>query len=1153
MAVAGINNSLFPPIVETAMPAFIYSQGVDVYFSLSLYNNFNDIANNAQVTVRNQKDNLSALKEDVYPTGIKICTVYENTDLLIENRYYIHIDSDDLEQGFQMNTYYKVQIRFTGPAVPAPPTKIVDGVITYPIATWINDNLSGFSEWSTVCLVRPISKPILQLNGFDLDTEEATFTLGDIGLVGSVSFDDGDTEYLKSYRVRLYDNNEKLVKDSGQIYANKYANVNQINYDYEYNFEQNINYYVDVSITTNNLYSTDDKPNRYTFMITEYSYDKLEATIAAIKDKRNGRIGLHILGTTSQIFVGSITIRRSSSKTNFSVWEDVHTEILDTGTSLDYTWYDGTIQSGVWYKYCAQKRNSRGHRGVIIELKDPIMMDFEDIYISAEGLQLNVNLNPEISQYSHNVIESRNDTIGSKYPFIKRNGNVDYRVFSLSGIVSAFMSNEQYPQMYIFDDGVIKKDSVQQNLMKASRSDLYGDYLSLYDNYNSENHINYHNDYIYEHDFRQKVIEFLYKHNVKLYRSATEGNILVKLMDISFTPDRTTSRLFYNFSCTAVEVDKCSVKNCDKYNIQSLGAYSTQLTFNNILLGQICRPDKDVYSIDSDGSRTRTSAISNRDYFEANKANAIVNNDPGAESLLDKKYQKLVKDLFKAKVGYLSYLKIQFTSNPYLIKIVNNKPVPLAKGEQGSDALINGYIVYINDQPTVISKDGLLELKGSDVKVTSLWFPEKVQGVIDYIAYIAEEEDLDKIPKMYSYIDRIGQKWGHFFIEESFYRYLTKKYNQNYTITTENSGQKAVYKQSLVSVNGVRITAAPGTTVYVRQSRDTGLERHVIGDTGMLEFYDEFTNVEGLYFAGTHLEEAHQEYNQNNVIPPDRFVETGISINDFSQVEKPITNGVYWLTSQAIEAEPTSGDNESINVDENNVIQLQDSIYDADKVEQQGALRKNYISHNAVATGIAPVGLRLGVWVSLEVIHILEDVPRAIYFLPESETVAVVPFLHNGLFFGEPGIGKKSIDLLRSEPELVKEFRIGNTVALEVVEAGEDTFSGDAQTAGEDGKLERGIGLECRAQQIAQEHHHFLIVARLLRVSQRYVVFVDEQDSGLTPVRVQGAAKGGQGPLDLSIRPIFEHQGRKFLPVCFGDLCGGSEIFMITAQPADKS
>jgi len=43
----------------------------------------------------------------------------------------------------------------------------------------------------------------------------------------------------------------------------------------------------------------------------------------------------------------------------------------------------------------------------------------------------------------------------------------------------------------------------------------------------------------------------LYKNNVKLFRSATEGNILVKLMDISFTPNITLHRHIYSFSCTA--------------------------------------------------------------------------------------------------------------------------------------------------------------------------------------------------------------------------------------------------------------------------------------------------------------------------------------------------------------------------------------------------------------------------------------------------------------------------------------------------------------------------------------------------------------------------------------------------------------------------
>ena len=36
-------------------------------------------------------------------------------------------------------------------------------------------------------------------------------------------------------------------------------------------------------------------------------------------------------------------------------------------------------------------------------------------------------------------------------------------------------------------------------------------------------------------------MDFLYANKVRLFRSATEGNILVKIMDINFTPNSTTS------------------------------------------------------------------------------------------------------------------------------------------------------------------------------------------------------------------------------------------------------------------------------------------------------------------------------------------------------------------------------------------------------------------------------------------------------------------------------------------------------------------------------------------------------------------------------------------------------------------------------------
>jgi hypothetical protein len=53
--------------------------------------------------------------------------------------------------------------------------------------------------------------------------------------------------------------------------------------------------------------------------------------------------------------------------------------------------------------------------------------------------QLKIRFNPQVNNYSHVVAESLTQTIGSKYPFIRRNGNVNYRTFSLSGTITHFM------------------------------------------------------------------------------------------------------------------------------------------------------------------------------------------------------------------------------------------------------------------------------------------------------------------------------------------------------------------------------------------------------------------------------------------------------------------------------------------------------------------------------------------------------------------------------------------------------------------------------------------------------------------------------------------------------------------------------------------
>ena len=65
------------------------------------------------------------------------------TDLtrVSEDRYYIEIKPDDIEEGFQINQYYKVQIRFT-----AAEAASVDLTPPQAIDSWLAANLSNFSE-----------------------------------------------------------------------------------------------------------------------------------------------------------------------------------------------------------------------------------------------------------------------------------------------------------------------------------------------------------------------------------------------------------------------------------------------------------------------------------------------------------------------------------------------------------------------------------------------------------------------------------------------------------------------------------------------------------------------------------------------------------------------------------------------------------------------------------------------------------------------------------------------------------------------------------------------------------------------------------------------------------------------------------------------
>lgn len=828
----GIGNNLYPPIISTYMPAFIRTTACRIYFSLSIYNSIEEIKN-VQIVISNQNTNLSALAVNLYPAGIKITDLHIDNSISGNDKYYIEIRPEDLDSGiFELNQFYKVQIRFTGTGA----TPLTD---SSKIAAWLTNNQTYFSEWSTVCLIKGIQKPEIYLKGFESTsstTDRLVFTSEVLDIIGKMYFEEDldETEYLKYYNIEIYKTSDNsLVYESGNVYTNVY-NPNEINYTLPCGLEDGVEYKLVLTYNTINEYSDS---LTYIFSIIQNTIDALNATISAETDIENGRVKIEIKSTVSEAFFGNLTIRRTSSKSNFTIWEDVHQTTIANGQMLDYIWYDYTIESGIWYKYCAQQRNSKSDRGAIINIRYPIMIELEDMFLTREGMQFKVKFNPNISSFKTTYIESKTDTIGSKYPFIRRNGRVQYKQFPISGLITAFCD----------EDNVF----LSKNIIYGDNVEYYSDYNGNLD-VNSDNNITEQNDYIYERFFREKIMDFLYADNIKLFRSNTEGNILVRLMDINFTPNNSLGRMLYSFTATAYEMDECTLENFENYGIQTIGDYSTNLEYSYKKIGQVTGD------------------------FAAKEDIFIT---------IAKKYSDMTLSKYINTLQNISWLRIEFNSDPYLIKTVGGVPMPLTASDRADEDTAYGYIVYINNKPIIVSSRRFYELIDEDTEVTSIYFPIATNATIDYMAELTQTENTSLLYNKMYFNTKVGQIHGLFDVNESVFKNIYLKYLLNYTS----------YHQSLMSLNEVTIEAEPGTVVYVKDSFDEDYFKHELGPTGVLRFYDEDATLIGFYFAGMQLYNLNSDTNEAK---DNEFRLTNETVTSLDEVKNPIKNGVYIVNNQ---------------------------------------------------------------------------------------------------------------------------------------------------------------------------------------------------------------------------------------------------------------
>lgn len=607
--------NLYPPIFnQSIMPAFVITGAARIYFSVSPLNNIDDVKKRpVQLTIRSQKTNENMLKND-YINEIKLLPF--QTDLTREgnDKYFVEISHEYIKNNvFNLNEYYKIQLRFTDSRAQSPPSDD-----TPAFSDWLVNNTQNFSQWSTVALIRGISQPTETITVNGSSDTVLYLNTNYIEINGNVSFQNvADTEKLEKYRVKLY-KGAQLIQDSGDIISEN----NLINYIIKTVLSENSIYILVMDFITNNSYKFSLLRNRsiristitpmpaniilneivrndigcinivlkrnldfltggekffkpyYSFIVQTSDDDDDVLTFIAhqevteLSGSESNRVvsfdqdtvefdSFHSRMLFLNEYMGNflsindrIIIRRSDSLSNFSKWAKLADFTIEENDLTELHWYDYTAEPGVWYRYEVIRQNALNEKTaeLITPENTPVMLDTEDIFLNAQGEELIIRFDPIINNLTNKVAESITDTIGSKYPFFRRNGIVDYKTFSLSGTITSFMN-------------------VNGNVLHGSKENLYGDSAHFYKEYNNKKNIGIYNDFIYEKFFRQKVIKFLQSTDIKLMRSMTEGNILIRLNNITLTPNPTLGRMIYSFSCNAYEVAECNENNYLKFNI----------------------------------------------------------------------------------------------------------------------------------------------------------------------------------------------------------------------------------------------------------------------------------------------------------------------------------------------------------------------------------------------------------------------------------------------------------------------------------------------------------------------------------------------------------------------------------------------------------
>lgn len=854
---------------STFSPAFVNTTSPNIYFSISPFNTAADISR-VHISLVNQATNENALTD---ATGILLSEGLQyDTEV---GMYYVTIPIDHVKNGYNStgwnyNQFYSLQLRFD--------SYDGDGVINN--SDYFISHLAYFSEWSEIHLLRPILQPQILLRTFDTKQGEETvsFNKGIIPISGQMYFGDDnytdETETLQSYYFEVISKDtERVMLTSDITYTGSNVNPNTISYNLDLaglDTSTVTNLVLRVHATTANNYTL---VKDYDFTIAEYlTEDTFDPDVTVELDRETGIATLHVVNVNT-VF-GTLHVRRSSSVSDFKEWENIWEDTV--AGEIDLTITDNTVGSGIWYQYAVQLENTAG--ALTPDYRSSrIFPDFYTAFLSRQDKQIGILFNYQISNYKPVVNRQKMDTLGGKYPKFAENAAMNYRQFSITGMIS---SQEDEDNLFL------------------TKEEYFGDMLTNFEIYNEENDISEDYDYFWERAFREELVKWLNDGEPKLYRSKTEGLMAVMLTDISLTPNKTLSRRLYDFSATVYEIqDGNSLEILD-----SLGIYTPHTPESNETGGSGGGgeepPTPEYVTVQKPGqlySETVSSMVSGR-------TNIVTNT---IMTRLQERYGGVQSDKNPSE-GYLTNVKIWFHSQPHMFIQTASGLQLVTDISQYSAADRNriqlGYSFEVNNQGTApqdtlvffVNEHGYYQIPDS-IDVTSLFFPQTDDVVtVEYVLTYKEKNNTSSIISGTS-IEKtlVGQEQAVF----DPYEYLGEKIRQKYSFVAVGD-----YYQQMQWWRGVCCDVTPYALVNIEYYGETSYETYEIGGTGVLHMLRD-TPVQDMCFIGRRMrivDASRQPFLEGWECVLDESAET-VTLSGESDAEK-----IETLESRAVQEDANS-------------------------------------------------------------------------------------------------------------------------------------------------------------------------------------------------------------------------------------------------------